>query len=186
VSDLQVTNYDSDELTEKVAEDDQEEATPVVEEVEEDTDPQEALVVALQEQAEAEEKEATAAAERERKEAATGELRHLVASGLVDKLFVGLAALAGEHTSTKETPTKTSYEQYAYVQGLCDELGVHDRSFPKSIAQGRYPSIDMSDAANLYWANALEKWIAVGEPYERFMRGVYGAKTHDTPFSTEG
>lgn len=107
-----------------------------------------------------------------------------MASGLVSDLFGELAQFAGEFTSRKEASTKTVFEQYADLQRDSDEIKVHDSSWPRSLSENRYPSIDMSEADNLFWLDKLTRHIAVGVGLDKFLGAVF-PKVHGGPFSNE-
>jgi hypothetical protein len=104
------------------------------------------------------------------------ELRHQRATNLVNDLFGGFAEFSEEFTQG------VVYQRYKALQRQIENIKEHDPAFPKSLSEGKY----QVDSAHFeFWVGCLQKFIAVEESLEKFLRGVYSTRTHGTPFSNE-
>jgi len=143
----------------------------------EEVDPEEQLTEVLSQKAELEAVELKMLAQKEIIEREEAELHHALAVGLVDGLFTELQGFAGEFTSG------VIYGRYQGIQAHIEKIREHDGAFPKSLSEGRY-SVDMAGEDYNFWLNCLEKYVATGESLEKFLRGVFGTRTHGTPFES--
>ena len=135
-----------------------------------------ALQRVLEQEAQWQQAEAEVLAEKERIQAEKDELHHRLAVGLVDDLFESLVEFAAEFTEG------VIFKRYERIQAHVAKIREHDSAFPRTLSEAKY-EVDLESFD--FWVNVLEKWIAPGESLEKFMRGVFGTRTHGTPFSND-
>jgi hypothetical protein len=146
--------------------------------VEGEIDPQEKLCKVIAQEEELAELEAKMQAQRQAIQREKDVLNHTLATALLEDYLVGCAEFARQFTD----PEGEVFKRYDALQRLAEKIKSHDPSFPKSLGEGRY-SVDVEDFQ--FWLGMSQKYIGIGEPLEKLLRGIYGGRVHGTPFSNE-
>jgi hypothetical protein len=135
-------------------------------------DPQTALSRVLEEESQWEKAEAEVLQEKERIQARKAALQHQLAADLIMDLFDNLDQFAAEFTSGP------LFKRYQGLLRHVDAIRVHDPAFPRTLAAGNY---QIESEYFDYWLNKLERFLAAGEPLDRFLSAAL-TKTHGSPF----
>jgi len=144
--------------------------------VEEKPDPEVALAGVLEQKRKIAEVKMDVLSKEEAIQAEEDALHHALSVGLVAGLFGAFAEFAAMFTEG------VVYEAYQSIQAHVDKVRQHDPAFPRTLAEARY---DVDTEHFDFWLNMLQKHIALGEPLEKLLRGIYGTKTHGTPFQAD-